>query len=251
MEPTPVEEIKDECKSCQIKIVHNGSSVDKTIKLAFHCRWCDGWEEDETSDDGCEATKELTKTSFYCRSCTRKCWHCKTRGCEECVDVVCCDCSVRMCSDCRNSDILCGCYGECYTCGCEVDRGSDGWPCNDCEKWYCDSCRYDDNDCQECNPRSEEEEEEDEEEEETPYINVEEKVETSEETSEATKEKIEENSTMNVETSEKTSEKTSEGSHSCFATKGSHSCFATKGSDSCEATKDKDADKIITLFNFL
>jgi hypothetical protein len=158
MEPTPVEEIKDECKSCQIKIVHNGSPVDKTIKLAFHCRWCDGWEENETSDDGCEATKELTKTSFYCRSCTRKCWHCEVRGCRDCVNTVCCDCGVSMCDDCRNSDILCGCYGECYSCGREVDRGSDGWPCDDCDKWYCRGCRYGDNDCQECNPRDEEEE---------------------------------------------------------------------------------------------
>ena len=218
IEPIPtVEEIKDECKSCQKKIEHNCSLINTR---AFHCRWCDGWEEDDTSDDEpSKGTKGRKKTSFYCRFCTRKCWNCKVRGCEDCVDVVCCDCCVRMCSDCRNSDVLCGCYGECCCCGRDVNRGSDGWPCNDCNKWYCGSCRYDDNDCQECNPRSDESEEESEgESEETPYINVDEKVE----------EKIEENSTMNVETSE--------------------------GSDSCEATKDKDADKytdkITTLFNF-
>jgi hypothetical protein len=234
MEPTPVEEnateliddsvkeIKDECKSCQRKIEHNCSLINTR---AFHCRWCDKWEEDDTSDDDCE------KKSFYCRFCTRKCWNCKVRGCEECVDVVCCDCSVRMCGDCRNSDILCGCYGSCYTCGRDVNRGSEGWPCNDCEKWYCDSCRYDDNDCQECNPRSEESDEtsegsdscfatketseatKEENEEETPYINVETSEKTSEgsDSCEATKEKVEEISIINVETSEE--------SDSCEATK--------------------------------
>jgi hypothetical protein len=191
MEPTPtVEEIKDECKSCQKKIEHNCSLINTR---AFHCRWCDGWEEDDTSDD--ETSEGSKKTSFYCRFCTRKCWNCKVRGCEDCVDVVCCDCCVRMCSDCRNSDVLCGCYGECCCCGRDINRGSDGWPCNDCNKWYCGSCRYDDNDCQECNPRSDETSEgSEEEEEETPYINVEEKVEkkVEEKVEEKVKEKVEE-----------------------------------------------------------
>ena len=51
IEPIPtVEEIKDECKSCQKKIEHNCSLINTR---AFHCRWCDGWEEDDTSDDEC------------------------------------------------------------------------------------------------------------------------------------------------------------------------------------------------------
>ena len=230
IEPTPtVEEIKDECKSCQKKIEHNCSLINTR---AFHCRWCDGWEEDDTSDD------EHEKTSFYCRFCTRKCWNCKVRGCEDCVDVVCCDCCVRMCSDCRNSDVLCGCYGECCCCGRDVNRGSDGWPCNDCNKWYCGSCRYDDNDCQECNPRSDESEESEESEEES-------ERETSEKTSEGSDscEATKETPYINVEeTSEETSEKTSEGSDSCEATKGikenieeisEETSEATKGSEDC------------------
>ena len=57
-----------------------------------------------------------------------------------------------MCERCRDSGILCGCYGKCYTCGKDVNRGSEGWPCSDCEKWYCDNCRYCNNSCIECNP---------------------------------------------------------------------------------------------------
>ena len=199
------------CKTCEIEIAIikiPGSAV----KPAIHCRWCDGWEEDDSSEgsdeetsDCCNATKERKKTSFYCRSCTRRCWHCETRGCIECVDVVCCDCCVSMCKDCANTDILCGCYGECYSCGRDVNRGADGWPCNDCDKWYCSGCRYGDNECEECNPHDEETSEgSEEDEEETPYINIEEKVE----------EIIEENAIMNTETS--------------------------FGSDSCEATLDND-----------
>ena len=146
------------CKNCEKKIALKSFANDTTLPVAIHCRWCDGWEKDEGNDD--EDIDLLTAKSFYCRSCTRKCWHCEIRGCRDCIDVVCCDCSVSMCDDCRNSDILCGCYGECYSCGREVDRGSDGWPCDDCDKWYCRGCRYGDNDCQECNPRDEETSEE-------------------------------------------------------------------------------------------
>ena len=180
------------CKNCEKKIALKSSNKDTTLPVAIHCRWCDGWEKDDDDDDDDEeegnANDPLTAKSFYCRSCTRKCWHCEVRGCRDCVNTVCCDCGVSMCDDCRNSDILCGCYGECYSCGREVDRGSDGWPCDDCDKWYCRGCRYGDNDCQECNPRDEE---------------------SSEETSE------EETS---QETFQETSQETSEGSDSCEAT---------------------------------
>ena len=198
------------CKGCEKEIAN--------AKQAIHCRWCDGWEEDddETSfgSDCCEATKgsdsdqsTSNATSFYCRKCTRRCWHCETRGCIECVDVVCCDCCVRMCMDCANSDILCGCYGECHCCGRDINRGANGWPCNDCDKWYCDGCRYGDNDCQECNPHDDEESEE--------------------ETSEATLEE-------NVETSE--------------VTKGSDSCEATLDKDVAEPSAEPSADSTILLF---
>ena len=187
------------CKTCEIEIAII-KIPGSTVKPAIHCRWCDGWEEDDDSDEGsddetsfgsdcCEATKERKKTSFYCRSCTRRCWHCEVRGCVECVDVVCCDCCVSMCKDCANTDILCGCYGECYSCGRDVNRGSDGWPCNDCDKWYCSGCRYGDNECEECNPHDDESSEGSEEDEETPSTNIEEKVE----------EIIEENVIMNIE----------------------------------------------------
>ena len=173
------------CKNCEKKIALKSFANDTTLPVAIHCRWCDGWEKDDEDDDD-EDIDPLTAKSFYCRSCTRKCWHCEVRGCRDCVNTVCCDCSVSMCDDCRNSDILCGCYGECYSCGREVDRGSDGWPCDDCDKWYCRGCRYGDNDCQECNPHeSSEGSDSCEEEEETSQ-------ETSEEISEETSEEISE-----------------------------------------------------------
>jgi hypothetical protein len=197
------------CKNCEKKIALKSFAKDTTLPVAIHCRWCDGWEKDDEDDDYAEgnANDPLTAKSFYCRSCTRKCWHCEVRGCRDCVNTVCCDCSVSMCDDCRNSDILCGCYGECYSCGREVDRGSDGWPCDDCDKWYCRGCRYGDNDCQECNPRDEE---------------------SSDESSEEEEEEEEE------ETSEETSQETSEGSDSCNATKET-----SKECDSCNATLEE------------
>ena len=43
-----------------------------------------------------------------------------------------------MCNDCEGDDnYLCGCYGKCYTCGVDVNRGEHGWPCSDCKQWYC------------------------------------------------------------------------------------------------------------------
>lgn len=211
------------CKTCEIEIAII-KIPGSTVKPAIHCRWCDGWEEDDESDDETsEGSDERKKTSFYCRSCTRRCWHCEVRGCVECVDVVCCDCCVSMCKDCANTDILCGCYGECYSCGRDINRGSNGWPCNDCDKWYCDRCRYGDNQCEECNPRDDESEEESEEE--TPYTNIEEKVE------EIIEEIIEENAIMNIETP--------------F---GSDSCEATLDNDVAEPSSEPSQDSTILLF---
>jgi hypothetical protein len=62
-----------------------------------------------------------------------------------------------MCNDCRNNETLCGCYGKCFWCGQEVNRGSDGWPCWECDRWGCYDCRLGDNDCKECNPNGGEE----------------------------------------------------------------------------------------------
>jgi hypothetical protein len=73
---------------------------------------------------------------------------------------VCCDCSVSMCNDCRNSDSLCGCYGRCFGCNREVNRGSDGWPCSECDRWGCDTCRSNTTDCKGCNPDLEDDDEE-------------------------------------------------------------------------------------------
>lgn len=70
------------------------------------------------------------------------CFGCKKSGCEECLNMVCCDCGVYLCEVCKdNDDIWCGCYGNCTSCGDDVDRGGDGWPCSQCKQWLCEKCR--------------------------------------------------------------------------------------------------------------
>ena len=69
-----------------------------------------------------------------------ECYSCNQSGCNKCILVVCCDCCVKMCNKCTDDDdILCGCYGICYTCGINVDRGEHGWPCSTCHEWFCSS----------------------------------------------------------------------------------------------------------------
>ncbi len=119
---------------------------DKQIQLAdaIICKLCD---KDYDSDDDEPSDKSQ---HMFCKKCTRRCFVCEVRGCTDCVEVVCCDCGERMCSDCRNGDDLCGCYGNCSSCGTEVNRGSDGWPCGACDQWLCSGCCRCDNSCPEC-----------------------------------------------------------------------------------------------------
>jgi hypothetical protein len=125
----------------------------------FECDICNR-EDDSESEDALE--KDISKKpTMCCKRCSDKCFGCELRGCTDCVDVVCCDCSVSMCVECRNGDILCGCYGKCYFCNRDVDRGTDGWPCGECNRWGCYDCRVGDNGCKECNPNYEEDESED------------------------------------------------------------------------------------------
>jgi hypothetical protein len=114
----------------------------------FECEFCNKIDDsDEDSDE--EEIKEPTQ--MLCEWCSRECFICESRGCRECVNTVCCDCSVSMCKECRNGDDLCGCYGKCYWCNRDVDRGSDGWPCDECNRWGCHDCRLG-NGCRECDP---------------------------------------------------------------------------------------------------
>ena len=147
-------------------ITNNCESCDEKIQLAdaIICKLCnEDYDSDDDEDDVPSENKE--SQHLFCKKCTRRCFVCNVRGCTDCIEVVCCDCGERMCTDCRNGDDLCGCYGNCYSCGTEVNRGSEGWPCNDCDKWYCDGCRQGDNPCPECGPGEDSEEEEDDEEE--------------------------------------------------------------------------------------
>lgn len=61
---------------------------------------------------------------------------------DEKMEPVCSDCSATLCSKCEiDDDVLCGCYGKCDECGCDVNRGSDGWRCMDCREWLCNDCK--------------------------------------------------------------------------------------------------------------
>jgi len=152
-----VEEVKTtfNCESC--KTVH-------PLEKAIRCELCNREDEDDASeaeDDASVDTWDGKIKHLFCKKCTRKCDACDERGCKECVTFACCDCDYNMCYQCRNNEVDCGCYGECYSCGTDVNRGSEGWPCGECEKWYCRGCRQGDNPCKECGPGSESESEED------------------------------------------------------------------------------------------
>jgi len=90
----------------------------------------------------CESSKYYTLTT---------CKFCSAEGCSECVSYICSDCSVECCNDCHTADDYthCDCYGKCSSCGIEVNRGENGWPCCECREWYCDKCRRKTN-CKEC-----------------------------------------------------------------------------------------------------
>jgi hypothetical protein len=132
------------CNSCETQL---------TLETAISCDLCDreddndGWDEDKISP-------------LFCKKCTDLCNACEVRGCKKCVTFACCDCGYDMCYNCRYDEIDCGCYGHCYSCGMDVNRGEDGWPCGECEKWYCCNCIQGNNPCKECGPEEEEEEEE-------------------------------------------------------------------------------------------
>jgi len=119
------------CESCK---------TDITLETAIPCDLCD---EDEISP-------------LYCKECTLWCDSCDLQGCKKCVkENVCWECNYNMCDNCINTDVDCGCFGECYSCGKDVDRGSDGWPCLGCDKWYCCNCRESNNNpCEDCGPES-------------------------------------------------------------------------------------------------
>ena len=83
---------------------------------------------------------------------------------DEDMEVVCGDCSATLCNKCENDDeVLCKCYGTCDSCECEVNRGSDGRRCMDCQEWLCYDCKRT-SECSTCGfgKSSEDEDEEDE-----------------------------------------------------------------------------------------
>jgi len=92
-----------------------------------------------SNKENCESCEMVIsgKKIFYCHSChSYFCNNCILKG-------VCSDCGVNMCKNCReNGENKCGCYGNCYFCGIDVDRGNHGWPCYKCKKWYCSECKY-------------------------------------------------------------------------------------------------------------
>jgi hypothetical protein len=138
------------CKSCEKEI---------TLETAIPCEWCDREIEEELGYT-LGLRPDDKEPPLFCKKCTDLCDACEIRGCKECVEFVCCDCGYDMCIECRDNEVDCGCYGHCYSCGDDIDRGGDGWPCGECEKWYCRYCRRGDNPCKECGPEPDEDEEE-------------------------------------------------------------------------------------------
>lgn len=90
----------------------------------------------------CKLCKKESSKNMSCKIC-------KKNGCDNCVKVACCDCDILLCRKCRNGDALCKCYGSCSSCGTDVNRGANGWPCYECKQWYCDTCIYK-SECNEC-----------------------------------------------------------------------------------------------------
>ena len=143
------------CESC--KTVH-------PLEKAIRCEFCNinDESEDETDEAVSVDSWDGKIKHLFCKKCTLKCDACEVRGCKECVEFACCDCGYNMCYECRNNEIDCGCYGHCCSCGVDVNRGSEGWPCGECDKWYCHGCRQCDNPCKECGPETDSEEDDDE-----------------------------------------------------------------------------------------
>ncbi len=96
-------------------------------------------ESDSDSDWSFLPTKKPKKVHI--------CMLCKKQ--EPTVKTICCDCSVEWCKRCIDENEFCKCYGECDSCGKDVNRGENGWPCSDCKKWLCDDCR-EQKGCEEC-----------------------------------------------------------------------------------------------------
>lgn len=139
------------CNSCNKEV-----NLDSDNKGGTECEFCTKkYMKDNNidSDEEADEVPEQRKSPIYCKECSDTCYVCKNTGCAKCVDCVCCDCCVSMCPDCAYSgEPDCGCYGTCAGCGTDVNRGEHGWPCSCCNKWLCDSCRYNNNNCEECNP---------------------------------------------------------------------------------------------------
>jgi hypothetical protein len=95
---------------------------------------------DSESEEESESESEEEKNDPVCMLCKKH---------DPTVKTICCDCSVEWCQTCVDENEFCKCYGECDSCGSQVNRGEHGWPCSDCKKWLCDDCR-EQKGCDEC-----------------------------------------------------------------------------------------------------
>ena len=83
-----------------------------------------------------------TKPKRKCNNCKEvieenhkkiNCHQCESSGCRKCFEMVCNDCSVIMCKECSyDSEIKCGCYGNCCKCGDEISKNGSGNECYKC-----------------------------------------------------------------------------------------------------------------------
>ncbi len=133
------------CNNCKKEI---------NIKNVTECEFCTNKLIDENSDNSDNSDEDNVNSIppvLYCYSCSNSCYVCNEKGCIKCIECVCCDCCESMCPNCAYSgEPNCGCYGKCTRCNTDVNRGENGWPCNDCRQWLCSRCSSRNNNCTSC-----------------------------------------------------------------------------------------------------
>ncbi len=123
------------CNKCKKELL--------SIEHAIECQFCIERLIDENEENSDEENCKIIPPMLYCYCCYITCYACSTNGCPNCIESVCSDCSERMCPNCAfDGKPNCGCYGKCTSCYTTVDRGANGWPCNDCRQWLCNYCHY-------------------------------------------------------------------------------------------------------------
>ncbi len=130
------------CNKCKKELL--------SIEHAIECQFCIERLIDENEEKSDGENCPVIQPMLYCYCCSTTCYDCNEKGCIKCIESACSDCCESMCSNCIFwGESNCGCYGKCTICNTAVDRGTNGWPCNDCRQWLCSRCETRNN-CRSC-----------------------------------------------------------------------------------------------------